>query len=65
MGAGARVVDSVLLPDAVVEAGASVTRSLVMGIVGRDADVVDSMIGSDGHVADGVRLHDGTAPETD
>jgi len=65
VGAGARVVDSVLLPDAVVEAGASVTRSLVMGIVGRDADVVDSMVGSDGHVADGVRLHDGTVPETD
>jgi len=64
VGAGARVVDSVLLPDAIVEAGASVTRSLVMGVVGRDADVADSMIGADGRVAAGSRLHDGALPET-
>ena len=62
IAAGASVVDSVLLPGATVAAGATVERSLVMGSVGRDAVVRDSMIGADGHVADGDTLLDATVP---
>ncbi len=62
IAAGASVVDSVLLPGASVAAGATVERSLVMGVVGLDAVVRDSMIGADGHVADGDTLLDATAP---
>ncbi len=56
VGAGAKIVDSVLLPDATIGARASVERSLVMGSVGDDARVLDAMIGADGHVADGAAL---------
>jgi len=62
VGAGATVVDSVLLPGASVAAGATVERSLVMGTVGVDAVVRDSMIGADGHVGAGESLIDATAP---
>ena len=62
VGAGATVVDSVLLPGAVVAAGAAVERSLVMGTVGVDAVVRDSMIGADGHVGADESLIDATAP---
>jgi ADP-glucose pyrophosphorylase len=47
------VADSLLLPGAVVEPGAVVRRSIVAGTVGRDADVVDSVIGSGYTVARG------------
>jgi mannose-1-phosphate guanylyltransferase len=50
VGARARVTDSVLLPGAIVEDGASVTRSLVMGVVGSGASLSDAMIGAAGHV---------------
>jgi mannose-1-phosphate guanylyltransferase len=53
VGAGATVVDSVLLPDASVGAGAVVERSLVMGLVGAGARMEDSMVGAEGVVADG------------
>jgi len=62
VGAGATVVDSVLLPGASVAAGATVERSLVMGTVGVDAVVRDSLIGADGHVGAGESLIDSTAP---
>jgi mannose-1-phosphate guanylyltransferase len=62
VGAGARVVDSVLLPGASVAGGATVERSLVMGAVGANAVVRDSMIGLDGQVGRGESLIDATAP---
>ena len=65
VAAGASVIDSVLLPGASVAAGATVERSLVMGAVGRDAVVRDSMIGAEGHVADGDTLLAATAPAAD
>lgn len=62
VGAGASVTDSVLLPGAVVNDAATIERSLVMGSVGVAASVVDSMIGSDGILGDGERLHDSSLP---
>ncbi|SRR6056297_402427 len=62
IASGAIVVDSVLLPGATVATGATVERSLVMGAVGADAVVRDSMVGVDGSVADGGTLIGGTAP---
>ncbi|MGB0112505.1 MAG: NDP-sugar synthase [Ilumatobacteraceae bacterium] len=62
VGAGARVVDTVLLPGAVIGAAATVERSLVMGRVGDGASVLDSMIGAEGEVAAGGRLVDGVSP---
>jgi mannose-1-phosphate guanylyltransferase len=53
VGAGAVVADSLLLPGAVIAAGANVRRSIVAGAVGSDADVVDSVIGSGFVVAAG------------
>ena len=58
----ARIIDSVILPGAAVEAGACVERSLVMGVVGAGATVVGSMIGADGRVDDGARLVDDAVP---
>lgn len=68
VGAGARVaarahvVDSVILPGAIVGADACVERSLVMGIVGDGATVVASMVGAHGQVDGGTRLVDGAVP---
>ena len=62
VAAGASVIDSVLLPGASVGQGATIERSLVMGAVGVDAVVRDSMVGADGHVGDGESLIEGTAP---
>jgi mannose-1-phosphate guanylyltransferase len=56
VGPGARVVDSVVLPGASVGAGAAIDRSVVMGRVGRNAVVVDAVVGADGDVADGAEL---------
>ena len=58
----ARIIDSVILPGAAVEAEACVERSLVMGVVGAGATVVGSMIGADGRVDDGARLVDDAVP---
>jgi len=61
--AGARVTDSVLLPDAVVEADAAVSRSLVMGVVGAGASLCDSMIGAAGRVDDEAVLDGASVPD--
>ncbi|HSP30357.1 MAG TPA: NDP-sugar synthase, partial [Ilumatobacteraceae bacterium] len=63
VGSGASVVDSVLLPGASVETGATVERSLVMGHIGAGAVVCDAMVGAEGHVADGQRLIDAVTPD--
>ena len=63
--AGTTVVDSVILPGAVVAARAQVESSLVMGVVGADATVIDSIIGADGVVADGDHLAYSTLPDSD
>jgi len=62
VGIGATVTDSVLLPGAIVEAAATVARSVVMGSVGASASVVDSMIGAAGALGDGQQLHDSALP---
>lgn len=59
---GARVIDSVLLPGAIVGAHATVERSLVMGRVGAGASVADCMIGAVGVVGDGETLVGGAVP---
>ena len=46
VAAGARITDSLLLPDAVVDAGAVVERSIVAGSVGTNAVVTTSVIGA-------------------
>lgn len=48
--AGARLVDSVVLPGAVIGAEADVRESIVMGTVGASCVVVDSVIGAGGSV---------------
>jgi mannose-1-phosphate guanylyltransferase len=62
VAAGASVIDSVLLPGASVGSGSTIERSLVMGAVGSDAVVRDSMVGADGCVGDSESLIEGTAP---
>jgi mannose-1-phosphate guanylyltransferase len=62
VGSGATVVDSVLLPDARVDAAAIVERSLVMGRVGAGARVTDSMVGAEGVVGDGEVLAGAAVP---
>jgi mannose-1-phosphate guanylyltransferase len=62
VAAGASVVDSVLLPDARVGAGASVEASLVMGSVGPHAVVRDGMVGATGVVAEHATLERSTTP---
>jgi mannose-1-phosphate guanylyltransferase len=62
VASGASVVDSVLLPGSSVSTGATVERSLVMGHVGADAVVRDSMIGADGRVGDGETLIEDVSP---
>ncbi len=62
VASGASVIDSVLLPGASVGRGSTVERALVMGAVGADAVVRDSMIGVDGSVGDGEALVDGVSP---
>jgi mannose-1-phosphate guanylyltransferase len=63
VGSGARVVDSVLLPGAIVEADAMVTASLVMGAVGTRAAVCESVIGAAGRVAPGSTLERAARPD--
>jgi mannose-1-phosphate guanylyltransferase len=62
VAAGASVVDSVLLPDARVEAHASVEASLVMGVVRPHAVVRDSMVGATGVVAEHASLECSATP---
>ncbi len=63
VASGANIVDSVLLPHAVVGAGARVVRSLVMGTIGSNSHVIDSMVGAQGDVADGAELVGVAIPE--
>ena len=60
---GATVTDSVVLPHAVIAAGAHVERSLVMGAIGADARVADSMVGAGGVVESGAVLAGAAVPD--
>ncbi len=60
--AGARVIDSVVLPGAVIGPDSLVSSSLVLGEVGAGATVVDAVIGADGRVAPGAALHGESLP---
>jgi mannose-1-phosphate guanylyltransferase len=60
---GARVEDSVILPGAHVSHGANVRSSLVMGFVGSDATVIDSVIGSDGRVESNATMAHARVPD--
>ena len=60
---GSTVTDSVVLPHAVIESGAHVERSLVMGAIGADAHVADSMIGAHGVVEPGAVLTGAAVPD--
>ena len=61
--AGARVVDSVILPGAHVSRGANVRSSLVMGFVGSEATITDSVIGSDGRVESNATMSHARVPD--
>lgn len=63
--AGTTVVDSVVLPGATIGARAQVESSLVMGAVGADATVIDSIIGAEGVVPPGDHLAYSQLPEPD
>jgi len=68
IGAGATVgaatvTRSVLLPGAVVESGAVVADSVVMGRVGAGAAVHNSVLGADGVVAPGEQVSDERRPD--
>ena len=63
VAAGARVVDSVLLPGAQIGTAATVEASLVMGRVGEGARVDASMVGVDGVLPDGAVLTAGALPD--
>jgi len=60
---GATVTDSVVLPHAAIGTGALVERSLVMGSIGADARVADSMVGADGVVAPGAVMAGAAVPD--
>lgn len=60
---GALVHDSVILPGAHVSHGANVRSSLVMGFVGSDATVTDSVIGSDGRVESNATIAHARVPD--
>jgi mannose-1-phosphate guanylyltransferase len=60
---GAHVVDSVILPGAHVSRGANVRSSLVMGFVGSDATITDSVIGSDGRVESNATMSHARVPD--
>ena len=68
VGAGSTVGDatiarSVLLPGAVVEDGAVVTDSVIMGRVGAGAVVHNSVLGADGVIAPGEHVSDERRPD--
>jgi mannose-1-phosphate guanylyltransferase len=62
VGEHARVTRSVILDGVRIGAGAVVTDSVVMGEVGPGATVIDSVVGSEGHVAAGQRLTSARLP---
>jgi mannose-1-phosphate guanylyltransferase len=63
VGAGARIIDSVLLPGATVGAAARVERSIVAGTVGADAVVHDCVVGHAGVVSEGTAVRSARVPE--
>lgn len=65
VAAGVRLVRSVLLPGAVIEQGAVVTDSVVMGHVGAGAVVDNSVLGADGSAAPGERVSGERRPDPD
>lgn len=62
VAARATISESVLLPGARVATGAVVERSLVMGTIGHDARVIDSIVGADGSVGAGETLDGASVP---
>jgi mannose-1-phosphate guanylyltransferase len=62
---GARIQHSVLLPGAVVEQGAVIIDSLVMGRVGTNSQVTDSIIGSTGVVGQNEMCNNASVPAHD
>lgn len=60
--AQARLIDSVILPGAIVGIGAEVRESIVMGVIGANAVVVDSVVGAEGVVRDGATLEHERVP---
>lgn len=59
----AHVVDSVILPGAHISQGADVRSSLVMGFVGTNASIADSVIGSDGRVESNATMSHARVPD--
>lgn len=62
VGAGVRVEDSVILPGASIGPGATVVSSIVMGHIGSDAVVADSVIGAHGSVPEATVLEHARVP---
>jgi len=63
IGDGARVTGSVVLPGARIGPGAVVEDSIVAGMIGVDAVLVRTVVGSDAKIADGEQLIDARVPE--
>jgi ADP-glucose pyrophosphorylase len=63
--AGATVIDCVLLPGAVVGERAVVANSVIMGKIGEDANVTNSVLGLHGRVAPGEQLSGEYRPPAD
>ncbi|MBU3718000.1 MAG: NDP-sugar synthase [Actinobacteria bacterium] len=61
--AEATVISSVILPGAVIHRGAEVVDSIVMGDVGENASLRDSVIGAQGTVAAGAALSNALVPD--
>lgn len=65
VGARATVRGSLLLPGAVIDAGAKVVQSIVSGRVGADSTIVDVVVGATGVVERGVSLEHVRIPEVE
>jgi mannose-1-phosphate guanylyltransferase len=63
VGPGAQVEDSVLLPGACIESDAVVRRSIIAGVVGRGASLLDVVVGADGTVPADEVLSDARVPQ--
>ena len=62
---GVRIVDSVLLPGAVIQAGDRVENYLVMGNVGSGASIKQCIVGADGSVPPNLSATDAKFPSED
>ncbi len=63
VGAGCVLVDSVVLPGAVISDRVRLERSLVMGAVGAGAELVDCVVGAEAEVAAGSHLVGARVPD--